>query len=245
MNDASERPYLDDDFIVALNSAADAMNVASDVQATLEAIAAQAQRTLPGIDHVGVSVVSPAGRLMTIVSNHEVVRRLDDLQYALGEGPCVTAVTEDRTVVVENVRHEQRWPAFMREAVPLGLRAQLGIRLFKDESGVGALNMYSLTHDHLDPHLGHLAELFAGHAAHALRHARLSEQLETALKTRSLIGQAIGILMERYDIDEPRAFDYLVRTSTTSNIKLRNVARSVVDERSNRGADACGPVPGL
>ncbi len=219
--------------VEALNEAADAMNVGGDVAATLEAIVTQAKLTLPGIDHVGISTVDRRGRVRTVAFTDDLVIRLDELQYAAGEGPCVTAMTESETVVVENARHEQRWPGFIPGAVALGMRAQMGVRLYREPAGVGALNMYSFEADELDPLLPQLAELFARHAALALGHARHSEQLETALETRSLIGQALGIVMERYGIDESRAFDYLSRTSTTTNTKLREIARQLV-----QGADS-------
>jgi len=230
MDGSAGAPQIDTQFISALNEAADVMNDAPDVAATLAAIVSEAQRTLPGIEEVGISIVHRSGQVETMASTGVLVEQLDEIQYTLGQGPCVTAMLEDRTVMVEDARHEQRWPDFIREAVRLGLRAQLGVRLFHDDSGIGALNMYSFEADTLDPHLPHLAELFAGHAAHALGHARHSEQLETALETRSLIGQALGIVMERYQVDEPRAFDFLVRISSTSNTKLREVARRIVDD---------------
>ena len=237
-----------EDHAGALNDAADAMNRSSGVAETLHAIVVQARATMPGIDHVGISVVSRRGEIRTDAATDDLVRRLDDIQYAHGQGPCISALAQVDTVLVQHARHEQRWPQFISRAVALGLRAQLGIRLYRVPAGVGALNMYSTSQDVLDPHLPYLAELFARHAALALGHAQHTEQLETALQTRSLIGQAIGIVMERYGLDEHRAFEYLTRTSTTSNTKLRDVAVELVRHQpgppatSFTGADATAEV---
>ena len=77
-----------------------------------------------------------------------------------------------------------------------------------------------------------LTRLFATHAAIALGHANERENLNEGLQTRKVIGQAIGILMERYKIDEDRAFAFLVRASSHGNIKLRAIAQELVDERN-------------
>lgn len=75
----------------------------------------------------------------------------------------------------------------------------------------------------------HVATLFATHAAVAFRRARTEAQLNNAVRTRQVIGQAVGILMERYEFDEDRAFGFLARTSQDSNIKLREITQELVD----------------
>ncbi len=221
--------FLDGALVKAVNDASDAVNIASDVATTAGAIVVEACRLIPGVDHAGISVASRRGRLKRTASTDELARRLGELQHSLREGPCVSVMEQEGTVVVENARYEQRWPAYVPQAVRLGVRSQMGIRLFDNRHGIAALNLYSSSRD-LEPHLCHLAELFAKHASHALDRARHTEQLQSALANRGVIGQAIGILMERYQIDEDRAFDFLVRRSTTGNVKLRSVAQEIVDE---------------
>src|SRR5690606_1122688 len=101
----------------------------------------------------------------------------------------------------------------------------MGLRLFTEQATLGGLNLYSTQTDTIDPDVQHVAELFATHAALALGRARHVEDLNTALQTRKVIGQAIGIVMERYQLDEDRAFQFLVRVSSHSNVKLRDVAQ--------------------
>jgi GAF domain-containing protein len=128
------------------------------------------------------------------------------------------------------IHHDQRWPRYVPAAVELGLRSQLAVRLYLDDQGtLGGLNLYSTTSDDVDPEAEGTAELFAAHAAIALGNARERENLNQALHSRKVIGQAVGILMERYEMNEDRAFAFLVRASSHANIKLREVAQELVN----------------
>jgi AmiR/NasT family two-component response regulator len=108
------------------------------------------------------------------------------------------------------------------------LRSQLGIHLYTDAHHLGGLNLYSSTSDTIDPDVEHLAELFATHAALALGRAQREEGLHSAMASRQLIGQATGIVMERYGLDEKSAFGYILRVSSHSNVKVRDVAHEIV-----------------
>ena len=99
---------------------------------------------------------------------------------------------------------------------------------------MGALNLYSTSQEEIDPDAEHVAELFASHAAIALHQAREVENLNQALESRKVIGQALGIVMERYGLDENHAFAFLLRASSTSNIKLRDIAAQLVEDTQHR-----------
>jgi GAF domain-containing protein len=116
--------------------------------------------------------------------------------------------------------------------------AQFALRLYVDEHTLGALNMYSTISETIGEDTRHMADLFATHAALALGRSRREQQLDTALQTRKLIGQATGIVMQRYGLNEHRAFAYLVRVSSTSNTKLHDIAAHLVAE-----ANAKDPAP--
>ena len=105
------------------------------------------------------------------------------------------------------------------------------LRLYLDKTTRGGLNMYSVTSDTINPETEHLAELFATQAALALGRVRSEENLNAALASRTVIGMALGILMERHDIDREAAFAYLTRTSSSRQTKLRDIAQELVDER--------------
>lgn len=217
------------DFALALATAAKAIDTPRTLEDTLDTIAHTALLSVPGFNHVGISITHSDGKIQTMSGTDQLVWELDDLQYSLGEGPCVDSVRKEPVVVVEYARDDPRWPRYMPEAVERGLRSQLGLRLYTDQATLGCLNLYSTQADTIDPEAVHLAELFATHAAIALGRSRQEDQLNQALNSRKIIGQAIGIVMERYQIDQERAFQFLARASQTSNIKLRDVAQGIVD----------------
>ena len=202
---------------------------------TLTRIAQVAGRSVPGFEHVGISIVTRSDEIETRAATDPLVEQFDDLQYELGEGPCLSAMREQPVVTVPFARHDQRWPAYMPRAVALGLRSQLAVRLFLDESGtLGALNFYSMSRDTLHVEAEPLADLFAAHAASALERTREVSELNAALESRKIIGQAIGIVMERYGLHEDRAFAFLVRASSHGNVKIRDLALRLVSEHNAR-----------
>jgi GAF domain-containing protein len=223
------------DIVSALAKAARQIYSAPDLPTTLDTIAQVARLALPGIDHVGISITHRNGRVETVAATDQLVWDLDQLQYELGEGPCLEAIRETAIVHVDNIAaHESQWPRFVPRATALGLRAQMGIRLYVDEQTLGGLNLYATQNDRIDPDVRQAAELFATHAALAMGRVRREENLNSALYTRKVIGQAIGILMERYELDEDRAFQYLTRVSQHSNVKLRDVAVEIVQQSNEK-----------
>jgi GAF domain-containing protein len=229
----SSRP----DVAAAIAAAARTINHQSGLSDTLQSIAMAARDSVPGFDHVGISTMDKRGKVETKAATGQLVWDLDDLQYSLGEGPCVDTLRDAQMVVVPDIRHDQRWPRYVPPAVEAGLRAQLAVKLYLDDRGtLGGLNMYSTSSEVIAPEAEPIAELFAVHAAIALGNARERESLNQALHSRKVIGQAIGILSERYDIDEDRAFAFLVRASSHGNIKIRDIAQELVDERNAKPA---------
>jgi GAF domain-containing protein len=221
----------------ALAAAARAINRPDSLGETLDVIVRAAQQTVPGFDHVGISTAHRNGRIETEAGTDQLVWELDDLQYSISEGPCVDAIRVEPIVRVENARHEQRWPNYMPRAVHAGLRAQLALRLYLEQDALGGINFYSTESDTISEDAVQIAELFATHASIALGRARHEHQLSEAISTRKVIGQAIGIVMERYQISEDRAFHFLVRASSTTNVKLRDVAAEVVATSNARFSD--------
>lgn len=219
------------DLATVLTEAARAVHTAGSLEETLHTIVTVLRDTLPEIDHVGITLVHRKGSLETAAGTDPFVETLDRLQYDVGEGPCLTALEDGRpdTVLVEHARHEGRWHEFIPGAVAHGLRSQLGVRMFVNDHTVGVLNLYSTSHDEIGADSRHLAELFATHAALAYGHSRKLDDLAGAVESRQVIGQATGIVMERYGVGPDRAFEYLVRVSGTTETKLRDVARELVE----------------
>jgi hypothetical protein len=110
----------------------------------------------------------------------------------------------------------------------MGVGGQMALHLFHDNGSLGGLNLYFDRPGLIDAQTVGVAELFAVLAALAMGHARQLDGLHAALRTRTDIGKAIGILMERYELDEDRAFQFLVRTSQTGNVKLRVIADEII-----------------
>lgn len=226
-------------FAASIATAARTINQQQSLQQTLDSIAAVACESVPGFDAAGISVLTSLGKPETKAATDELVWRLDRVQYTLKEGPCVDSMRESSVVLAPALRDERRWPRYAPEAVEAGVRSQMGVKLHLDGKGtIGGLNLYSTSSDDIDPEAESIAELFAAHAAIALGNAEHREHLKSALQTRKVIGQSIGILMERYALTEDGAFAFLVRVSSTSNIKLRDVAQQLVDERSAQSASS-------
>jgi transcriptional regulator with GAF, ATPase, and Fis domain len=150
------------------------------------------------------------------------------LQEELGEGPCLDAAFDQQTVRVPDMAHEERWPRFAAVAAEAGAASMLSFQLYVEKDNLGALNLYSYRPDAFDDESEHVALMFASHAAVAFADAQRIDQLNHKAATRDLIGQAKGILMERYNINADRAFAVLVRVSQHNNRKLRDVAEELV-----------------
>ena len=204
--------------------------VPGDLDRTLERITAAAVDVLPEVEHASITVKHADGRLETVAPTGEVILELDAAQYELREGPCYEAAVDTDHVTAPDLTHDVRFPRYARVAVAAGVRAQAGIRLFEAPSSDGALNLYSSETGSFSD-LGALGELFTHQSAVALSYARQVSQLQEALQTRQLIGQAVGVTMERFTLDEARAFSFLMRISQDTNVKLRTVAERLLAER--------------
>lgn len=215
----------------ALADAAADIHRHTDLDETLDAIALAARDAMPGIDHVGVTLApGDHGPLTTAAATDDLVRRIDEVQFSSHEGPCVDAVESGTSdlVVLENARHAGKYHRFVKGAIPLGLRSTAAIRLFTGDKTVGVLNLYSTSSDTIDEETRTIAELFALHASYAYGHRHQVSHLQRAIESRELIGNAVGIVMERYGLDRGRAFEYLVRVAATSQVKVRVVAEELV-----------------
>ncbi len=233
----SPRPPLGD----VIAAAAQSINTPQTYDERVRAVVAAARDTVPGFDEVSISLTLGGGLVETRSASSELVESLDAVQYETAEGPCFDAFARPSVVTVPDLRHEQRWPVYVPRAVRAGVTAQMAVPLHDGAAIRGALNLYSSKGEGIHPEALDLATLFATHVALALRWARTEEQLGSALETRKVIGQAMGLLMERYQINEERASAFLVRVSSTDNIKLRDAARALVTQADTRYTIKDGP----
>jgi transcriptional regulator with GAF, ATPase, and Fis domain len=210
------------------------------LEALLRHVAAFAVRAIPGADGAGLTLVEN-DRPDTIVASAEFVTEVDAIQYGLGQGPCITAAAEGRTVMSGSLRSERRWPRFGPRVAELGVHSVLSLPLLGPTGAVGAMNVYGHAKDAFDQRSIELGELFAVPAAISVRNAqalaqakRVATRLETALTNRAVIDRALGIVMSRSGCSADEAFDKLVTISQADNHKLSSVAQHIVEDAVRR-----------
>ena len=198
---------------------------------------------VPGADGAGVTLLSgDHGGRQVLAASHPFVAEIDEIQYStLNEGPCITAALERRTVRSGSLGGEKMWPRFGPRVGRLGVHSALSLPLLLDDRAVGAINVYSRQRDAFDDRAAELGELFATPAAVAVHNARilaqaqeLTVQLQSALSSRPIIDQAIGILRGRNGGSADEAFGRLRAISQADHVKLVDVAQHVVDEAVRR-----------
>ena len=223
-----------DELVVALERGAQGLIGAEGddkPENALERIVRGAMSTVPGTVAAGVCVVGEDGHVRAHQPSSTLVAELDALQIELGEGPCLDPIRTSAIVDVADFAAEDRWPRFAAAAAARGMCSLLSFHLFARRGSAGALNLYAEQPRVFGPDAHHLGRLFAAQAAVALAGAQQVAGLTRALESRDVIGQAKGILMERFDLDASDAFSMLVESSQTTNIKLATVAAWLANER--------------
>lgn len=188
---------------------------------------------VPGAPHVGISLARRRQGVHTVVATRHYPAVLDEIQHHYQEGPCLTAAWEHRVVHVNN-----RWPRYQREAIDrTPIRSVLAFELFTDSDARAALNCYSEHTNAFSEESVEIGLIFAANIALAWPMLRRIEQFRSALASRDSIGQAKGIIMERYQLDAVRAFELLKHLSQRSKTKLVEVAQGLIDAAlsENRG----------
>ena len=209
------------------------LNDQSDPPHTLERMVEITPEFFDSCDYVGISLVE-RDRIRTPAASNEKLRELDELQYEIGEGPCREAIRSHATIIVEDLHADPRWPAWGRlMSEELGIRSSLSFRLFtRSDDTWGALNVYSRTPNSFTEEDVLHGQTIAAMCAVVLARSINDEHLARALETRTVIGQATGMIMERYGLDEQTAFNVLRRLSSQDNRKLNDLAQQVVADRT-------------
>lgn len=238
---ASRQAASDEDNLHAsLAALAELSTAKMELADVLTRVAEFAVQAVPGADGAGLTLLE-AGYHDTIVASTPFVTQVDDIQYGLGDGPCITAAKERRTLRSGRLESDPQWPEFGPRVGRLGVHSALSIPLLTADGVLGAMNIYAYEHDAFDEHAAHVGELFAIPAAIAVQNAhvlaqtkRLAGQLQDALTNRATIDHAIGILMSRIGCGPDEAFDRLRHMSQSENLKLHVVAMRVVGEAVRR-----------
>jgi len=199
---------------------------ADGVEETAEQVVALAAAEIE-VDHVGLALLRSKRAVETIAATSEIPALVARLR---SRGPYRDARWRRQALVVD-LRWDQRWPEWAAEAVQHGVRNLLAVELLEDGRRVGVLSIFSSQHRQFSEEDISFAHIFARHAALALQAADRDAYLQVALDGRKLIGQAQGILMERFAMTDAQAFALLRRLSQEQNRKLRDVAREMVRTR--------------
>jgi GAF domain-containing protein len=204
------------------------------VEQFLHEMAVMAARRVGGGLSCGMTM-QPSGRPVTVACSDQVAARVDEVQYELDDGPCLHAMRDGSVVRIEDTTEKARWPEFEAQAASHGIRSCLALPLNAAGKPVGALNLYSRQASAFGTAEARRAENFAENASGALSlamrlasHAALIEQLRSSLTSRTVIDQALGIIMAREQCNQARAFAILRSASQNSNVKLRDIAGAVV-----------------
>ena len=204
----------------------------TDPSSTMERALSVVRELVPNAQEAGFSMLHRAGSVETAAATSDVVVRIDKLQYEHREGPCLDAIWDSEIVQSTDVASDDRWPNWgPRVADETGVRSMLCFRLFTHGDRLGALNLHSRQSDAFDDADVEHGLAMAAHSAIAVSAAMQIEHLKIGMDTRTVIGQAEGILMERFAIDADRAFAVLTRISSHSNRKLREVAADIAETR--------------
>ncbi|WP_210503955.1 GAF and ANTAR domain-containing protein [Nocardioides xinjiangensis] len=210
---------------------AQALAAAPDEAARLQIGVDSAVTLVNRCDHAGITINSRAG-VVTKVGSDDVVRRANDLQYQLGEGPCLDVLRDQDTLISTDLMTERRWPQWApRVHRDLGVRSMMSLLVYTDRVSYGALSLYARSVDGFDADDLAVGQAVAGHLSVIMSAGREIDQLGMALQNRTMIGRAQGILMERLDMTEDQSFDYLRRVSSNANRKLVDVASEIVRTR--------------
>jgi hypothetical protein len=214
----------------AMHDVADRLLGQSDIGDTLGAVTAAAVDLIDEIDYADVLVITE-GELRSVNPTTPMVVELSRIQLEFGEGPCLAAALSHPIIRCPDLSTDERWPRFSAGAIERGVYSSLSFQLCTHKKGGAALNLFSRVPQTFDMHTETIGAMLATQAAIAIIASDRHTQFDSALASRDLIGQAKGIIMERFKIDAVAAFEMLRKLSQTSNEKLTSIAQRVVETR--------------
>lgn len=206
-------------------------------------ISTTALELIPGVDAAAVLLMGKKNALQTVGPTDRLSLESHELQRRFGEGPCLQALRDDVVVCADDFAAESRWPRYSPAAVELGIRGAMSLRLFTADQTAGVLSLVSYAARGWSNDAQITGMVLAAHAAAAITASRQAEQLTSALASRDRIGQAKGIVMERYAVGDTQAFDMLRQLSQESNRRLTDIAADVIDTRTTHSPDRDAPPP--
>lgn len=226
-----------EEFATGLADMARDLLAQKSVEKTLERLVVHAVHLVDGCEAAGVMTVEDK-QVQTLATTSDLVIASDRIQGELGEGPCFDAARTPHEVyrIADMTETVTRWPKYAPHARELGVGSMMGFLLYTEDDNLGALDLYSSSPNAFTKQSEHVGWLVASHAAVAFSSARTHAQLNSAMESRHRIGEAIGIVMERYKLDEDQAFAVLRKSSQDQNTKLREIVRTVTETGEIPGA---------
>ena len=206
----------------------------TDSETVLAELVEHAAIEIPGAQYAGVTVTRNARHIDTPAATHKWPILLDEVQQRHREGPCLTAAWEEKIIHVADLETDDRFPLYRQEALAqTPIRAVMAFQLFIADETMGALNVYAEQSNAFDQTSKDIGRIFAAHSSVAWNSARRDEQFKRALASRDAIGQAKGMIMERYGVDAVQAFEVLRKLSQDTNVPLVQVATELVANRQD------------
>jgi GAF domain-containing protein len=192
-------------------------------------LAEHAAVEIPGAEYAGITVTRNAKNVETPAATHKWPIVLDEIQQRHREGPCLTAAWEEKTIHVADLEADDRFPLYRRDVLEqTPIRSVMAFQMFIAGETMGALNVYAEQPHAFGQESRAIGLIFAAHSSVAWNSARRDEQFKRALASRDTIGQAKGMIMERYGVDAVQAFELLRKLSQDSNVPLVQVATELV-----------------
>lgn len=208
----------------------------TDSDTVIAELAEHAAAEVPGAQYAGVTVTRNAKHIDTPAATHKWPILLDEIQQRHREGPCLTAAWEEKTVHVADLETDDRFPLYRRDSLEqTPIRSIMAFQLFIAGETMGALNVYAETPHAFGPEARKIGQVFAAHSSVAWNAARRDEQFKRALASRDTIGQAKGMIMERYGVDAVQAFEVLRKLSQDANVPLIQIASDLVANPQPQG----------
>jgi GAF domain-containing protein len=201
----------------------------TDSDTVIAELAEHAAVEISGAQYAGVTITRNAKQIDTPAATHKWPILLDEIQQLHREGPCLTAAWEEKTIHIADLEADDRFPLYRRDVLEhTPIRSVMAFQMFIAGETMGALNVYAEQPHAFGQESRAIGLIFAAHSSVAWNSARRDEQFKRALASRDTIGQAKGMIMERYGVDAVQAFELLRKLSQDSNVPLVQVATELV-----------------
>jgi GAF domain-containing protein len=210
-----------------LAEAARSLQRQTSPQQVMDGVVDLASAMVPGANEATITMVRKDRHCYSAAATSTLASDFDVLQDETGEGPCLDAIWNQETIRVDDLGSDPRWPVLGPRAAERGVGSMLCIQLFVHRDTLGALDLLAHATSAFTDESEHVGLLLASHAAIAAADAHHFENVSGALVNRDVIGQAKGILMERFKITSDQAFAVLAKVSQDTNRKVSAVAEEL------------------